>query len=125
MQLAHHLSQLAPRFEISQRVVMVAQQSRHPRSETMLRCVLIKLLPENLLCPFRLECMQAIANFGGDEVDAVVSVPVLESVATLMCFSAGVGAFPKSRHSGYALYCTNAAPRAIFTRFENREIRAR
>jgi hypothetical protein len=59
---------------------MIIEERRDPRDETEHLRVLAELFPEDEFRALVRECGSAITDARGDEVDAVVSIPVLEAM---------------------------------------------
>ena len=98
MQLAHHRAELFAICEITQLVVMVIHQRGDDRDESVNGCEVLESIPEDRLCFLGFECRISVSTPRGDEVNAVVPVPVFALVAPIEELVRGVLTSPKPRH---------------------------
>ena len=80
VQSLYHGPEVLADLEVAERVIVVVEKSRDERDESVERCPVREAVPEDQLRVFGVERREAIAAPGGDEVDGVVAVPVLEPV---------------------------------------------
>lgn len=78
MDLPHHRAEFLTHVQIPQRVVVIIQQRSDPRHKPVLSRVMLETIPEDLLRLFRFEGEKSVATARGDEVDGIVTVPMLE-----------------------------------------------
>ncbi len=79
----HHWAQLFAGLQISQGVVMIVKQCRYPGNESVVGIV-IETIPEHRFCGFGLKGWVTFAATGGDEIDAVIAIPVFKTVFPLV-----------------------------------------
>ena len=59
---------------------MIVEQGRHPRNESVEVGVVVETIPEDCFGGFGLKSEMAVAATGGDEIDGVVAIPMLEAM---------------------------------------------
>jgi hypothetical protein len=77
---------------------MIVHHGRDPGDEAMKVCVEAKPIPENRFRGFRLERWEPLSTTRGNEVNRIVSIPMLEAMTLFIEFSISVGCFSKVAH---------------------------
>ena len=95
--LPHHLPELLPVAQVPEEVVVVVHQGDDPNDEPVKLRVVSEAIPEDRFRSVAVERCEPVAALGGDEVDRVVAVPVLEAVFSVEELVRGRGG---SRGSG-------------------------
>ena len=80
MQALHHWRYVFADAQVAYRVVMVVEQTGHPRHEAELSRVVVKSIPEDAFSCFSCECGTFVAAASSNEINLVVDVPVFEPV---------------------------------------------
>jgi hypothetical protein len=86
---SHHLAQVCSDLQISQLVIVVIHQRSHDWYESVLIRPMIRAIPEDRLRFFRAKCRVLFYAARGEEVNAVVEVPMLASMLTVPEFVLG------------------------------------
>lgn len=82
----HHRAQVDTAIQITDGVVVIAQERRHPGNESIFLGVMFESIPEDLARFVAEKCVDSIAGARSDEVNLVVSVPVFETVLPVEVF---------------------------------------
>ena len=93
MKLAHHGTELLTCAKVTQGVIVVVHDGCDPGHESVEFRVMVEAVPENQLCFVGIKSRKLIATARGDEVDAVVAVPMLEAMLSVIKLVRGIGAF--------------------------------
>jgi len=98
MQSLHHAAQVLTDSQKPQGVIVVAQQRRDPRNVPEFVGPMVESVPKDRFGVFGLKCVESIATFRGDEVDRVVTIPMLETVTPIHKFAGLVRTGSESGH---------------------------
>lgn len=116
MNFSHHFAEVVPVLQVAEGVVMIVEKRSDPRCESMEFRVMIESVPEDFLGLLGFECVESIADFGGDEVDGVVAIPVLEAVLSIPELVRGCRTFPEVRHGTPSLRSAAWSPEVTSAR---------
>lgn len=89
----HEWAEVGSDLEVTERVIVIAQQARDPRDESVLLSPMMEAIPEDPTTLGIEKNMTRVTGFGSDEVDGVVAIPVFEAVIPSEDVSLGCAAF--------------------------------
>lgn len=98
VQLARHWTELLSIGEVTQHMVVIVQQRGDDRNKTVQLRVVVESIPEDLFRWLTFKCRIAIPTTRGDEVDAVIAIPMFELVLSLEELMSGLIALSEARH---------------------------
>ena len=84
MQTLHEFPHIASIFDVSEKVIVIVEQRDDPQDESEFLRVMEESIPENRFGFFGLEDVRFLATARRQEVDAVVAIPVLEAVLSVV-----------------------------------------
>ncbi|MFI5378522.1 MAG: hypothetical protein ACHRHE_04435 [Tepidisphaerales bacterium] len=88
---SHEGSEVLSDSEVTDSVIVVHEERCDPWDETEVSTVVIEAIPEYTFGLRGLEREDAISGLGGDEIDSVIAIPVLEAVVTFEEFGVRMG----------------------------------